>query len=716
MSYIASIASRTLVSLLAVLVAWPALGQPGVAYEPARAAVLKAAPGAALSAPSAAPRATVVAAFLKSRGASDATVASVRDAHVNTAPTGVTHVRLEQRVDGLLVHGRYAKVAIDRQGRVLHLIDALAPVPRAALLAPSIGEADALAVAMAHLHPGVVADPTVAATSANTKSFTRSAFFHAAPTVTRVAIPRADGTMAVGFLVETWTQRTNLLHHTLVDGAGRILDVELRTAKDSYNVFQIDPSKTAQAVAQGPGAGNDESPIGWLGTGTQLTTAISGNNTDTYLDVDANDRADRGGSSVSTGAFESIATLDDQPSAANNRAVAVQNLFYHVNRIHDILYRHGFDEAAGNFQQENFGKGGTGRDPVQAEAQDGGDTDNADFATPPDGRKPRMQVYLWFPPEANHLVTVAGTDYDAKAAAFGPAFTFTGLTAPLATTTPANACTAIAEPLAGRIALIDRGACDFSLKVLNAQLAGAIAVVVANNTGTDEIVVMGAGEGVRRVRIPAVSVSLDTGNALKTHLGESTNVRRLDVQMTDAALDTDLIYHEYCHGLTWRMIGGMSGPIAGAIGEGMADGCAMLINGDDRMAEYASGLPGGIRSAPYAGYPKTYGQMNTGEVHADGEAYAAIVWRLMQDFGLARRDQLFAHLVDGMNYTPARPAYEHMRDGILAAVAASTTPSDACIVWTAFADFGVGEGASGVVNADGTVTITQSFDNPLPCP
>ncbi len=44
----------------------------------------------------------------------------------------------------------------------------------------------------------------------------------------------------------------------------------------------------------------------------------------------------------------------------------------------------------------------------------------------------------------------------------------------------------------------------------------------------------------------------------------------------DASLDSDVVYHEVCHGLTWRMIGRMSGPLAGAIGEGMSDGCALL--------------------------------------------------------------------------------------------------------------------------------------------
>lgn len=44
------------------------------------------------------------------------------------------------------------------------------------------------------------------------------------------------------------------------------------------------------------------------------------------------------------------------------------------------MYKYGFTEAAFNFQDNNFGKGGVGGDPVEMEVQNGEDTDNADFA------------------------------------------------------------------------------------------------------------------------------------------------------------------------------------------------------------------------------------------------------------------------------------------------------------------------------------------------
>src|SRR5262249_47184562 len=70
-------------------------------------------------------------------------------------------------------------------------------------------------------------------------------------------------------------------------------------------------------------------------------------------------------------------------------------LFYWNNFMHDKLYELGFTEAAGNFQNNNFGRGGLGNDAVQADAQDGGGFNNANFSTPPDGSPGRMQMYLF---------------------------------------------------------------------------------------------------------------------------------------------------------------------------------------------------------------------------------------------------------------------------------------------------------------------------------
>ena len=68
-------------------------------------------------------------------------------------------------------------------------------------------------------------------------------------------------------------------------------------------------------------------------------------------------------------------------------------MFFHVNWLHDRWYEAGFDEASGNAQQNNFGLGGIGGDPILAEGNDFSGTDNANMSTPADGSSPRMQMY-----------------------------------------------------------------------------------------------------------------------------------------------------------------------------------------------------------------------------------------------------------------------------------------------------------------------------------
>ncbi len=94
----------------------------------------------------------------------------------------------------------------------------------------------------------------------------------------------------------------------------------------------------------------------------------------------------------------------DSPLNAESQRGGVTQMFYTVNRFHDELYLLGFTEQAGNFQQDNFGRGGVGGDRVSAQAQDifcappGSSVtcaNNANFGTPADGFRGRMQMFLW---------------------------------------------------------------------------------------------------------------------------------------------------------------------------------------------------------------------------------------------------------------------------------------------------------------------------------
>ncbi|MEO6183672.1 MAG: M36 family metallopeptidase, partial [Verrucomicrobiota bacterium] len=133
------------------------------------------------------------------------------------------------------------------------------------------------------------------------------------------------------------------------------------------------------------------SPNGWINDGGNETT---GNNVDAHLDRDNNNVADtpRPQGSPSR-VFDFPMDLTQAPGTYTNASVV--QLFYLCNWYHDKLYELGFIEAAGNFQVSNFGRGGLGNDPVQADAQDGGGFNNANFSTPPDGSSPRMQMYIF---------------------------------------------------------------------------------------------------------------------------------------------------------------------------------------------------------------------------------------------------------------------------------------------------------------------------------
>ncbi|MEZ4663687.1 MAG: M36 family metallopeptidase [Caldilineaceae bacterium] len=86
------------------------------------------------------------------------------------------------------------------------------------------------------------------------------------------------------------------------------------------------------------------------------------------------------------------------PVERDNPAAAITNLFYWNNILHDITYRYGFDEASGNFQQNNYARGGEGFDAVQADAQDGYDwgyRNNAYFMITSEGYPPRLGMFIF---------------------------------------------------------------------------------------------------------------------------------------------------------------------------------------------------------------------------------------------------------------------------------------------------------------------------------
>lgn len=131
----------------------------------------------------------------------------------------------------------------------------------------------------------------------------------------------------------------------------------------------------------------------WLPADAAETT---GNNCVAYADIAAPDGFSPGdvrGRTTSPRTFDHVYDPAEPASQPTNLQSSLVGMFFHVNWLHDRWYEAGFDEAAGNAQADNFGRGGLGGDPVLAEGTDVSGTDNATMQTPADGASPRMQMF-----------------------------------------------------------------------------------------------------------------------------------------------------------------------------------------------------------------------------------------------------------------------------------------------------------------------------------
>ena len=125
--------------------------------------------------------------------------------------------------------------------------------------------------------------------------------------------------------------------------------------------------------------------------------------------------------------------------------------------------------------------------------------------------------------KVNAPASAAG-DYQVGSAAFGPALVAPGTTGEVVIATDAVApttdgCSVItnAAAVAGKIALVDRGTCGFVVKVKNAQNAGAIAVIVADNAAGGPPAGLGGADPT--INIPSVRITLADGQKIKVALG-----------------------------------------------------------------------------------------------------------------------------------------------------------------------------------------------------
>jgi len=487
----------------------------------------------------------------------------------------------------------------------------------------------------------------------------------------------------------------------------------------------------------------EASPFGWHDTdGRQGAeyTITRGNNVHAYIDLtDADtsrmDEPDGGGDLL----FDFPFNADAEPST--NRNASVTQLFYANNVLHDLAYHYGFDEAAGNFQQNNYNRGGRGGDAVNAHAQDGGALNNANFTAPPDGENGRIQMYLWTQ-NRGRLFSIDAPEalsgpYEVGTADFGPEIDDTAIAGRIVdtrdnSTSPTLACETIAnaDEVAGNIAMIDRGLCFFEEKAKNAEAAGAIAVIICNYE--DGLVSMGGVGDVDDPDIPVIMLKSSDCARIRQYLNEGVEAsmqRQLSSgpDTIDGAFDNGVIAHEYAHGISIRLTGGPSD--AGCLfndeqmGEGWSDFFTLAITLGPSLAGsrprgignyiIGSNIDGsGIRRQPYSTDMSINDQVfddiiATGSSpHQLGEVWTAMLWDLYWAFidtygwdddlvfGDGGNNMALQLVIDAMKIQACRPGFIEARDAILAADAINHGGANECLIYEVFARRGLGWSAT----------------------
>jgi len=199
-----------------------------------------------------------------------------------------------------------------------------------------------------------------------------------------------------------WDYEVDVLDHwwnAMVSATtGEVLALYDWVDADSYTVLPIkvnDPHDGDREDILNPHASN-ASPLGWHDqsqnrrfTDTRGNNVFAQENWSGGSQWQTNYRPNGGAGKD----FDFPVNYDQEPDYYVDAATS--NLFYWNNIIHDVFYQYGFDEQSGNFQEFNFDRGGAQNDAVQANCQDGSGYNNANFATPADGQRPRMRMYVW---------------------------------------------------------------------------------------------------------------------------------------------------------------------------------------------------------------------------------------------------------------------------------------------------------------------------------
>lgn len=371
---------------------------------------------------------------------------------------------------------------------------------------------------------------------------------------------------------------------------------------NSYRVYPIpteSPIHGSRGLVTSPWSkASNASPLGWHNDGLNLYYSSRGNNVDAYEDSDDDDLPTGGDAARAYGGgfLNFDFPLDPGLSPLQNKNASITNLFYWCNLMHDVWYQYGFHEAAGNFQNNNFNKGGMEYDQVISEGIDNlyYARNNANFGTPPDGYSGVMQLYVWQPPEKDTIIIETPPGIAGKIMYVHASIT-PAIYAPInkqvvkvddGSLYPSFGCNNLinAVQINGKIALIDKGICSFVTKMIKAQNAGAVAVIICNSDDNEPA---GFGGWTTNMTVPSVNIRKSDCDKIKLQLQNGVYVTILP----SAALQFKVNQRSYVFSRAnyGAYIPNTVAPIIIAYDNAnvITDACDVLTNGNDLNGKIA---------------------------------------------------------------------------------------------------------------------------------
>jgi extracellular elastinolytic metalloproteinase len=525
-------------------------------------------------------------------GLAAATTPELRaDPEVQRTSDGARVVSLQQLYKGLPIYDGTRTVVFGPTGAIEATLGAPFGVTEAERATPTLSAAEAVLAAARHVArpedqdagvdqfgqplggPGIELgdwEPRVVAAFGDEP--TRPTVFEPGPFADAITASliwfAVEGRLRLAWEVQLALPEEAGRYRTLVDAeTGEILlsVQQIATMAARGNVYRFDPGKEPRRVTELPVSIADYGVAGrvpadpWVEGDSTVGNSVA-------VQIDETGRTFRAAAAGGTVSFDPPAESDEQK---------LLNLFFFDALLHDVFYALGFTEREGNFQRDNFGRGGAGNDRVDARVYPEPVWGTANMSTPAEGTSPVMKMGL------------------------------------------------------------------------------------VRSTGRH------------------------------------------------TAVDSSVVFHEYTHGVTNRLVGGrtntrsLEAQQSRGMGEGWSDYVACTLNASTVVGAWVVDRAGGIRSHPYDDdYPRTFADIaGFTDEHDVGEVWAATLLALNRQLGVQLVLQL---VVDALKLTPANPSFLDARDAIFLALRNAKTAgrldeqqhADAYAgAWRVFARFGMGPAA-----------------------